>query len=622
MPSTWLQLLEFDRLREILVSLTSSHLGRESLAELRPFESPRAAEEVMELVDAMVRHTITVSPIPAIDVPDLSSQLSRLTHGGAILTPEALMELGTLLRAISRLHGALKSVEEDSPLKRLGTPLEPKPHLERALDQTFEPSGEIRDGASSDLRRIRRERERTRERLRGRLQKMASDLNGDQIVTLREGRFVLSISQNEQGKVKGLVQDRSNSGQTLFVEPLAVVEENNDLRSKDAEERAEIQKILMALTAKFAQEHEVLNSNYQHLGWLDTMRARARLAQRWQGEPVQFATDSVRLEMSGARHPLLLEARDAARNLKQAREDVIPLALRLDEDHRIMMVTGPNMGGKTVALKCIGLLTAMAQCGCLIPADPGCVLPWLNHWVVDLGDEQSLENDLSTFGAHVKTWGEAIKKAGPRTLVLLDELGSGTDPGEGTALAQSVLEKLVESGGLAIVSTHLSGLKGFAAESEGIENASMRFDPETVHPTFRLEMGVPGESHAIDMARRLGFPEEQVQRAEALLPKQERDLKKLLDDLNLGQRKVREKERELDGLLAEAEADRQKARQKLQRFLDERQELRARAARQARSLLQRAEQDAKQTRGPKQKVDLQVIRKEQARLARLESGVA
>ena len=624
MLSPGLELLEVARFQGILADLTTSYLGRERIEAMTPFPTRDEAANTLRIVDRIAGLARAGSGLPPVEVPDLEPVFRRLRREGSILAPAEFLDLDRLLKAVSRLHPVLAG-SGDPDLVALAGPLRPAPHLERAVETTFDPAGAVRDGASPGLRRIRRERERLRETLRTRLEKLAATIasgDADSVVTLREGRYVLSVPQGHRGKVKGLVQDRSASGQTLYVEPLVLVEDNNALREKDAEEREEIQRILTELTGAFARERETLEGGWRHTGVLDALRARVELMRRWGGEPPELVED-LTLRLTGARHPLLLEARGAGVDLKKAEAEVIPLSLDLDATRRILLVTGPNMGGKTVALKCVGLMSLMAQCGCPVPADPGCRLPWVENWVVDVGDEQSLEQDLSTFGAHLRRWGAALAGAGPKTLVLLDELGSGTDPTEGAALAQSVLERLAEAGGLGVVTTHLGSLKGFAAEAEGVENASMVFDPESRKPTYRLLIGVPGESHALDMARTLGFPEERVRRAEDLVPTAERDVKKLLADLEHERRVLRETRASLDAERSAAAADREEAAGRLRRILDERARLRAQAARRAREILRRAEEQAKQLQRQGragERTARKELAREQARLARLETA--
>jgi DNA mismatch repair protein MutS2 len=622
--------LDFPRVRVLLSDLATSFSGKEALRTVSPFPSLAEARNTLGLVDRLKKRHAAGDGLPPLPVDDLRATFVKLGIRGSRLDAGALMGLGPLLRASRTAKESLRRSRDEAPeLAALGEPLCAFPHLERALDETFEDDGGIKDRASPELRRIRREREGRRERLRNRMERMAASLTreeGATLVTLREGRFVLAVPGDQRRRVEGLVQDRSATGGTFYIEPLETVEDNNALREMDAEEAAEIQRILAALTDRFREVREDLAGTWEHLGILDGLRARALLGLRWQGEPaVLDDSETARVHLRGARHPLLLEARGVARDAASARTQVVPLDLDLDGETRLLLITGPNMGGKTVSLKTLGLLSVLAQCGCLVPADPGCVLPWVEGWVVSLGDEQSLDQDLSTFAAHLRRWAEALDRAGTRSLVLLDELGSGTDPTEGAALAQSVLERLVEAGAIGLVTTHLGSLKGFAAEAEGMQNASMVFDGGTRRATFRMAVGIPGESHAMDMARSLGFPEERVARAEALLPEEERDLRRLLGDLEAERARVAETREALEARLAEAESAAAQHRERLERLLEERAALRARAARQARELLRRAEETLKEVERSARRnrlpagVDRKALAREQVRLARLEA---
>lgn len=598
MPGDGLDRLEFPRLREILSGLASSYEGQRRLDALTPFADLDDAEETLFLVAALRQRHDEGRGLPPFEVGDLRAVFSRLRAEGGVLTGEEFLLLAPLLAAVRTAKNVLGAAREACrDLAALGDPLTPYPHLERALEATFDPGGEIKDSASSDLRRIRRDRETRREHLRARMERLAAkivDQDAATLVTLREGRYVLAVPQSHKARTPGIVQDRSASGQTFFIEPMEIVEANNGLRELDAEERAEIRRILADLTKRFFLERETLETDADRIAELDTLRARALLALRWGGERPALTGDR-RLRLKGARHPLLLEARRTGGDLAAARTSVVPLEVSLDETTRVLLLTGPNMGGKTVALKAVGLLCAMAQSGCLIPADPECELPWVDRWVVSFGDEQSLAADLSTFGAHLQRWGEALREAGPRTFVLLDELGSGTDPAEGAALAQSVLERLLEKHAMGLVTTHLGSLKGFAASAEGIKNASMVFDPDTRRPTYRLIVGVPGKSHALEMARRLGFPEERVARAEALLPQEERDVSRLLDELADERRKLAAAREEAERAERSARTLERERKEGLERLLEERGALRAKAARQAREILRRAEESVRRT---------------------------
>jgi len=588
--------LEFPKFRDVLLRFATSFRGTELLGSLRPFERRDEAERVLSQVELLrARHEKSVG-LPPLEIGDLRAILARLKTPGGVLAGPDLLELLPLLASTRMAKKSLEGDDVPPEIAELGSPLCPFPHLEHALESALDAEGAVKDGASPELRRLRRGKETARDRIRERLERQAARLpSGDApaLVTLREGRYVLSVPVEHKARVPGLLLDRSGSGATLYVEPLEAVEENNALRELEVEEAAEVRRILADLSDRARVVLPQLTENWEHTGRLDALRARVLLALRWRAERPRFTEESV-LELRGARHPLLLEARGAGSNWEAAAANVVPLDLHLDTTTRLLLITGPNMGGKTVALKTVGLLSVLAQSGCLIPAGPESVFPWTLDWVVSLGDEQSLENDLSTFAAHLVRWAEALELAGPRTLVLLDELGSGTDPIEGAALAQSVLERLLASGAMGLVTTHLGVLKAFAAESNGIHNASMVFDANLSRPSYTLLVGIPGESHALDMARRLGFPEAEVARAEALLPEAERDVRRLLAELREERERLATEKAELVDEIQNARERSREARDTLDRILKERAQIRARAARQARELIRRSEELLKQ----------------------------
>jgi DNA mismatch repair protein MutS2 len=619
--------LEFPRFRDVLLRFATSFRGAELVSALYPFAQRDEAEQMLTQVERLRARQEKGMGLPPLEIGDLRVVLVRLKTAGSVLTGPDLLEL---MPRLTRTRIAKKSLEGDDvppEIAELGNPLSPFPQLEHALESALDTEGDVKDSASPELRRLRRAKETARDRIRERLERQASRLpSGDAtaLVTLREGRYVLSVPLEHKARVPGLLLDRSGSGATLYVEPLEAIEENNALRELEVEETAEVRRILADLSDRARAVLPQLTENWEHTGRLDALRARVLLAMRWHAERPRFTEDSL-FQLNGARHPLLLETRGAGASWDRAAEQVVPLELRLDARTRLLLITGPNMGGKTVALKTVGLLSVMAQCGCLIPAAADSVLPWTVDWVVSLGDEQSLENDLSTFAAHLGRWAEALRLAGPRTLVLLDELGSGTDPIEGAALAQSVLERLLASGALGLVTTHLGVLKAFAAESADIQNASMVFDAGASRPSYTLLVGIPGESHALDMARRLGFPEAEVARAEALLPQAEREVRRLLAELREERERLSVEKSELKEEVEAARERSREARETLERILKERAEIRARAARQARELirrseelLKRAEKDAAQG---KRSADLtrQTLLRQQEHLLRLEA---
>ena len=607
--------LEFDRVLQILAGLTTSYLGRKRVESIQPCRTREEAELWIRLTAACRQLAEAGRGIPAMRLEDLSPLLGRLDREGSILEPLDLLEMGKLLVALRTARSTLEPTRDSYPeLWARAASLCAFPDLERVVDQTVDPSGEIKDGASSELRRIRRRRETVRERLRTRLEKISSGVK-DSVVTLREGRYVLSVLRTEQKHVKGLVLDQSASGSTVFIEPMDSLNDNNALREVDGEERQEIRKILESVTRQLGANGAALEAGYQSLGELDELRARADLARRWACHVPQFSDEAL-LHLRNARHPLLLEVKDSAGG-------VVPLTLELRPQARLLLITGPNMGGKTVALKCVGLLSVLACCGFLIPADPESSLPWVNRWIVDIGDDQSLDQDLSTFASHLRRWGDALEQAGTGTMVLLDELGAGTDPAEGAALAQALLEALAETGSLGVVTTHLGSLKEFAAQREGVVNASMIFDGSSQKPTYKMLLGVPGESHALDMAKQLGFPPRIVKRASELLTPEARRVQALVKDLEQQRSELAARLSSLDKTRQAAEAAETEARAKLQKLLDKRAELRARAARQAKEILSRAEQQARNLQATERKnrrAHERVVSREKARLAKLQTA--
>ena len=407
--------------------------------------------------------------------------------------------------------------------------------LLREIERTFDDRGEIRDDASPALREIRRALARTRDETRHRLQEILGSLelaSGQAFVTLRNERYVIPVPQGARGRVRGIVHDHSVSGATAFLEPLQVIDLNNRVIELEGEEAEERRRILRALAERVRDTDEPLRENVERMAVLDEWAARAALASDLR---MVRPEEGSSLRLAAARHPILAEAE------RTGGARVVPLDLALEPGHRTLVITGPNMGGKTVALKTAGLLALMARSGLFVPAAEGTRIPLFAAVFADIGDEQSIDEDLSTFKSHVLRIRRALDAAAPGVLVLLDELGAATDPEEGAALGRAVLEELARRGTISIVTTHLGALKTYAATTDGAMNASMEFDPDSLRPRFRLLVGVPGLSRALDVARSLGLDEALVARAEALLPEEERRAGALLRDLEaLRENAVRE----------------------------------------------------------------------------------
>jgi DNA mismatch repair protein MutS2 len=450
-------------------------------------------------------------PLP--ELPDLRPVLARCRVAGTVLDGAELVQILPTLRAVPPLSAYGASVRESAPgLAVLLTGLPWPSGLADALGRAIDDDGAVKDQASARLAGLRRELRHRRARLLKELEHMvqAGDdrIFADRFVTVRHGRYVVPIRAEARTRISGIVHDRSQSGQTLFVEPAAYVEANNDLAELAREEEGEIARVIAELTDAVRARLPELDRLVETLADLDWAFARGRAAERMGASAPLIGGGTVALRE--ARHPLLV-----AQSWNDPARPVVPIDLELDGDRPLLVITGPNAGGKTVALKTLALSAMMAQTGCHVPAADGSQLPLFDAVHAIIGDEQSVAENLSTFSAFVRQVRDVLAKAGPGSLVLLDELGAGTDPDEGAALAQAILESLAESGALVVASTHLEPLKAFASTHPRARNAAVEFDADALAPTFRIRYDRPGQSYALMIAGRLGLPPELIARAQA-----------------------------------------------------------------------------------------------------------
>ena len=488
-------------------------------------EDARAAQELYRDVIAL-QGTADEPPMSA--PPDVRPLLVQLETEGMVLSGEELWQFRLLLDQAALAYAWMRKNRNETPgLSRLLADVEPLPALHRELGRSLEPSGEVRDEASADLTKIRRSIQTLRERLAQKLESIARGLGiAESFVTLREGRYAIAVPASARRQVPGVALGYSGSGATVFLEPREAAEANSQLADLFVDEIREVSRILRELTSLAARDREALARNLECLARLDAAEAVASWGTAVGGS-LPTLTEERSMLLRGARHPLLV-GRHARGEMASA---PVPLDLELDRDAPLLLVTGPNMGGKTVALKTAGLVTLLAMAGLPVSAAEGTRIPWFDHVVCDIGDEQSLMEDVSTFLSHLRRVSEAISVATPMSLVLLDELGSGTDPTEGAALGQAILERLLERRTLCVATTHHGALKSFASEASGARNASMAFDEETLRPRFTLLVGVPGRSRAIQVAERFGMDDSVLARARELLPRGERDLGALIEEL-------------------------------------------------------------------------------------------
>ena len=526
-----LAVLEYPAVLERLAGHTSFSPGRELALALRPVADREAVirrqRETAEAV-GLAAAGVQVSLGGARDVRTLVSTAAR----GAVLTPSQLLEVADTVRAAERVRRTLTRLSAEAPLlSTTAAGIADCGALRGLIEQSIDDRGEVTDGASADLGQIRRELTVAHDRLQQRMEALLRSpvvrtALQDPIVTIRDGRYVLPVRSESRAVVPGVVHDSSASGATVYVEPLAVVELGNRWRELQVQERREVERILRELSEAVGEAADELLDAVARLAAVDLALAKARLATELEavalaatGEPQRWIVEAPAvLRLVDARHPLLAG-------------EVVPVSLEVGSKHLAVLITGPNTGGKTVALKTAGLLTLMALAGLPVPAAEGTRIPAYDAVFADIGDEQSIEQSLSTFSGHVTAVIDILERADDRALVLLDELGAGTDPAEGSALAIAIVERLIEAGVTLVATTHHSELKLYAHRSARVVNASVEFDMETLSPTYRLTMGLPGQSNALAIAERLGMPPGVISRARDGLSTTERDVESVLTDL-------------------------------------------------------------------------------------------
>jgi DNA mismatch repair protein MutS2 len=578
------QALELPNLLAVVARLAATDLGRAGILELRPFAGEDELRDHRRRYEEAARLIGEQPLVPDFDTP-LGELLRRLASGLPPLEGGDVVRLADLGRAS---RGAASRVRAaDPPCPALAVRAARLPDIEpllRRIDRTLDRRGEVREDASPRLASLRRQVRRVRDQLYRELGDYVAghrDELSEETIPMRGGRLVVVLGAGARGRGgAGLVHGRSATGKSFYFEPLQVVESNNTLQQTSEDEEAERRRILAELLAEARAALPALAEHGAFLGALDLLQAAVRFAALCGGRLAETAPRH-QLSLRGARHPLLdpclAELRAEALGQPGHAGAIVPLDLDLDAARRILVITGPNAGGKTVALKTVGLLALASQCGLPIPAAAGSRVPWLGALVATVGDDQDLLADRSTFSGRLLRLREAWEEAGPDSLVLLDELGSGTDPEEGAALSIALLEGLLARGCLAVITTHLTQLAAAALEMDGAACAAMEFDPETGRPTFRLVPGPPGGSEALALARRLGLPAEWLDRAEARLGGEHRDLRRLIAEVDqLRQELARERER-LAAETADAETLRLRQAAELRALEHERRDLGRRA---------------------------------------------
>ncbi len=534
--------LEFDRILDRLKQLAVSEPGRESAGSLLPSTSVETIRRDLSRVSEAKELLIAEGGVPLDGIKSIAPALKKSSIENHILTSKELLDIASTLRGARSMAGFISKRQKNCPqLAAIAADLFYDKVVEYNILECIDEEGRMRDTASKELRRIRQEIISTSELLRkslGSILKRISEKEflQEEIITTRDGRMVIPVKVEHKNHVPGFIHSSSASGATVFIEPAETLNLNNALTELHLGEQRETARILAGLTLQVGGIREQVEQTLQHLAALDLIFAKARLSIEVLGNPAGIPPTS-RVNLSGARHPVLLQ--------KHRREEIEPLDLEFGDDTRTLVITGPNAGGKSVAMKTVGLLALCHQAGLHIPASPESEMCLFEEIFVDIGDEQSIENDLSTYTSHLLCLRDILQRAGKGSLVLIDEIGAGTDPAEGGALAAAVLRELTERGAMTIATTHHGMLKAFAHETPGVSNASLEFDQETLTPTYKFRSGLPGSSYALELAQRLEIPRGLIDRARELVGDEKVKLEQLLSDLERQSQQYRAQIREV-----------------------------------------------------------------------------
>lgn len=545
-PNTIEQKLGFDKLRALLNEACISPLGRSFVEKIRFSDNFGMVEKLVSQTAEMKRVMEIGEDFPSQNYIDATPYLKRASIEGMLLTLEEFSDLKASLQTIRLCLRFFANQEPEAfpLLSEYAKVIRVDKTITDAIDRIIDDRGQIRDTASPELARIRRKLISEQAGIRKKLDTMLRTaknsgwINEDVSLTVRNGRMVIPLAAEHKRKLKGFIHDESSTGQTVFIEPTDVFESNNEIRELEYEERREINRILMQLTDQLRPFVPDLQKAYSFLGLMDFLRAKAKIAIQMNAINPTFVNKQF-IEWKDARHPLL------HLSFQKQGKSVVPLNITLHEQQRILIVSGPNAGGKSVALKTVGLIQYMHQCGLLVPMADGSSIGFFQNIFIDIGDEQSLENDLSTYSSHLTNMRHFLTMANKRTLFLIDEFGTGTEPGLGGAIAEAILEDLTKSGAYGVINTHYTNLKVLADKTDGLVNGAMRFDGENLEPIYQLEIGRPGSSFAFEIASKIGLPKAVINRAKEKLGTQQVNFEKLLKELDIERKVFAEKNIEL-----------------------------------------------------------------------------
>lgn len=578
-----LRVLDFQSVIEILKGQAETALGKERAISIKPLSSLDNINKLQDETDEAAKIIRLNQTIPLGGITDIRASVKRSSIGGILSTDECL-DVANTLYGSRNVKNAIESMEElEIPiLTELVDQITPIRELEQPIKSCIDDHGHIMDGASSQLRSIRSSIRTLESRVREKLENYTrsnSKMLSDAIITIRNDRYVLPVKQEYRGAIGGIVHDQSSSGQTLFMEPKAVVDINNSLHESKSKEQLEIERILKDLSNQIASYEQDLLENVRVLTNIDFIYARGKLAQAMKASRPKM-NDEGYMKMQQARHPMI------------PIDEVVANDIEFGREYTSIVITGPNTGGKTVTLKLVGLCTLMAQSGLQVPALDGCEMPVFDEVFADIGDEQSIEQNLSTFSSHMTNIVDIMKKITDRSLVLFDELGSGTDPQEGAALAMAILDEVISKQARVIATTHYPELKAYGYNREQVVNASVEFNVETLKPTYRLLIGVPGRSNAFDISTRLGLEATIIERAKGLIGVDSKSVENMIASLEKSHLEAEQDYEQAHVVLLESEKLRNALEHEWNLFEQKKEKLYKKAEEKAEKAIQQAREEA------------------------------
>ncbi len=571
-PKNTLELLEFHKVLRLVADFANSKSSKDSILDIAPVESREDIETRLNLIDDIRRLCDNGTPLNLYQFSDISGHIIRIRPEGAFLEAIELADFIPFLDIAHKAGEMIRGRSDIPALKEYASFLTGFPDLLKTLRKSIDEEGNILDSASFHLANIRSQKRKLEIRIRKKLEEITRDEKlslflQDDFITTKSGRWVIPVRMDSKGMVPGVVHDISKSGETAFIEPLGIINLSNELENLISDQKAEELRILRTICSMIRTVIDGIEEEFRAVVYIDVLNSVARLADKLSMTRPSI-NETMGIQLDGARHPLL----ELSLNKSDMTRKIVPLDARLGDGHTVMVITGANAGGKTIAIKTIGLIVLMALSGMPVPASSSTSVPFITNLHADIGDEQSIENNLSTFSAHMSNISKILMNKDPDTVVLIDELGTGTDPDEGAALGCSILKHIRESGCLVFATTHLSDIKSFVHRTEGMLNASMEFDQNTFTPLYRLRVGEPGQSHALDIARKYGIPENVIADARHLLGRMKAEMDIMITDLNMKRieyekslqdieqqwKNIEKRNQVITGLLSEAEEKRRK----------------------------------------------------------------